>query len=131
MAKKENMLDVVIARASQSTKDEIATVKFKTTALGDIIVKIPPLEHIVDFLEEESHRGDDVFSGLLSNAELVYENTPFLVENFKALSEAYGENDPAKLTLKIFELAQALGELNSIADAITEAYGIGKEAIKN
>lgn len=127
---KDNILDTIIARASQSKADKIGLLDLETETLGHIKVTLPPLKDILEFLEGDTEE-DDVYSGLLSNASLVYENVPFLKNNYAQLADAYDEKDPARLTLKIFEVAQAIGELNSIANFITESYGVGKEAVKN
>lgn len=127
---KDNILETIIARASQRQDDKIGLLDLETETLGHIKVTLPPLRDILEFIENDTEE-DDVYAGLLSNAGLVYENVPFLKNNYAKLSDAYEEKDPARLTLKIFEVAQAIGELNSIANYITEAYGVGKEAIKN
>lgn len=127
---KDNILETIIARASQRQDDKIGILDLETETLGHIKVTLPPVRDILEFIENDTEE-DDVYAGLLSNAGLVYENVPLLKNNYAKLSDAYEEKDPARLTLKIFETAQAIGELNSIADYITEAYGVGKEAIKN
>lgn len=127
---KDNILETIIARASQRQDDKIGILDLETETLGHIKVTLPPVRDILEFIENDTEE-DDIYAGLLTNAGLVYENVPLLKNNYAKLSDAYEEKDPARLTLKIFETAQAIGELNSIADYITEAYGVGKEAIKN
>lgn len=127
---KDNILETIIARASQRQDDKIGILDLETETLGHIKVTLPPVRDILEFIENDTEE-DDIYAGLLTNASLVYENVPLLKNNYAKLSDAYEEKDPARLTLKIFETAQAIGELNSIADYITEAYGVGKEAIKN
>ena len=127
---KDNILETIIARASQRQDDKIGILDLETETLGHIKVTLPPVRDILEFIENDTEE-DDIYAGLLTNAGLVYENVPLLKNNYAKLSDAYEEKDPARLTLKIFEVAQAIGELNSIANHITEAYGVGKEAIKN
>ena len=131
MTDKKNMLDVVIARAEQSSSDKTRTLKLKTEALGDIIVNVPPLKKLTDWLDEFKPDEMNTWEMMLANAELIFNYTPFLKENFNQLSEAYEEKDPSELTIKIFEAAGCIGELNDIADRITSSIGADKTAIKN
>ena len=68
--------------------------------------------------------------GLIEN-ELRLPLTAILKENYSKLSEAYDEKDPAALTLKIFEAAEAVGEVNDIAQKIIEKAGLMRQTVKN
>lgn len=129
----KNMLEIVLARAEQSKQDKTKILNLKTEALGDITVIVPPFKKLTDWIDEVSDMGETVSTWdiTLANAELVFDCTPFLKGNFAQLSEAYEEKEPPMLTVRIFEAANAIGELNDIAEKITSSIGANKAAIKN
>ena len=129
----KNMLEIVLARAEQSKQDKTKILNLKTETLGDITVIVPPFKKLASWIDEVSELGEDVSTWdiSLANAQVVFDCTPFLKDNFAQLSEAYEEKDPSMLTVKIFEAANAIGELNDIATRITSSIGADKLAIKN
>lgn len=133
MATNKNMLEIVLARAEQSKMDKKRIINLHTEALGDVEVHIPPYKKLTNWIDEVAAMGDEVSTWelTLANAELVYESVPSLKDSYAQLSEAYEEKDPAMLVLKIFEVAEAIGELNDITVKITSSLGVDKQAIKN
>lgn len=127
--KNENTLDLLLSRATKET--EVSEMKLSTETLGEVIVKIPPFRKIAELIDEVSDENIGMYEAMLANAQLVYDSVPVLNQNYAELSEAYDEKDPRALTVKIFEVAQALGELNDIAEKIQDSYGAYKEAVKN
>lgn len=127
--KNENTLDLLLSRATKET--EVSEMKLTTETLGEVIVKIPPFRKIAELIDEVSDENIGMYEAMLANAQLVYDSVPALNQNYAELSEAYDEKDPRALTIKIFEVAQALGELNDIAEKIQDSYGAYKEAVKN
>lgn len=127
--KNENTLDLLLSRATKET--EASEMKLTTETLGEVIVKIPPFRKIAELIDEVSDENIGMYEAMLANAQLVYDSVPALNQNYAELSEAYDEKDPRALTIKIFEVAQALGELNDIAEKIQDSYGAYKEAVKN
>ena len=127
--KNENTLDLLLSRATKET--EVSEMKLTTETLGEVIVKIPPFRKIAELIDEVSDENIGMYEAMLTNAQLVYDSVPALNQNYAELSEAYDEKDPRALTIKIFEVAQALGELNDIAEKIQDSYGAYKEAVKN
>lgn len=127
--KNENTLDLLLSRATKET--EVSEMKLTTETLGEVIVKIPPFRKIAELIDEVSDENIGMYEAMLANAQLVYDSVPTLNQNYAELSEAYDEKDPRALTIKIFEVAQALGELNDIAEKIQDSYGAYKEAVKN
>ena len=127
--KNENTLDLLLSRATKET--EVSEMKLTTETLGEVIVKIPPFRKIAELIDEVSDENIGMYEAMLANAQLVYDSVPALNQNYAELSEAYDEKDPRALTIKIFEVAQALGELNDIAEKIQDSYGAYKVAVKN
>ena len=127
--KNENTLDLLLSRATKET--EVSEMKLTTETLGEVSVKIPPFRKIAELIDEVSDENIGMYEAMLANAQLVYDSVPALNQNYAELSEAYDEKDPRALTIKIFEVAQALGELNDIAEKIQDSYGAYKEAVKN
>ena len=114
--KNENTLDLLLSRATKET--EVSEMKLTTETLGEVIVKIPPFRKTAELIDEVSDENIGMYEAMLANAQLVYDSVPALNQNYAELSEAYDEKDPRALTIKIFEVAQALGELNDIAEKI-------------
>ena len=127
--KNENTLDLLLSRATKET--EVSEMKLTTETLGEVIVKIPPFRKIAELIDEVSDENIGMYEAMLANAQLVYDSVPALNQNYAELSEAYDEKDPRALTIKIFEVAQALGELNDIAEKIQDSYGAYKKKVKN
>lgn len=127
--KNGNTLDLLLSRATKET--EVSEMKLTTETLGEVIVKIPPFRKIAELIDEVSDENIGMYEAMLANAQLVYDSVPVLNQNYAELAEAYDEKDPRALTIKIFEVAQALGELNDIAEKIQDSYGAYKEAVKN
>lgn len=132
MKKNEDMLTMLLARAEQATAEKHKVMHFTTETLGEVEIVRPPLSKITDWLDEVNDRGNlSTFDNLLYNAEIIYESCPFLKANYEKLAEAYNEKDFARLVVKIFQTADAVGELSDMAEQILSSYGIFKEAIKN
>ena len=127
--KNGNTLDLLLSRATKET--EVSEMKLTTETLGEVIVKIPPFRKIAELIDEVSDENIGMYEAMLANAQLVYDSVPALNQNYAELSEAYDEKDPRALTMKMFGVAQALGELNDIAEKIQDSYGGYKEAVKN
>lgn len=127
---KKNMLDLMLERAEQSTQDKLKILNLKSDVLGDVIIKAPPLKKVLKYVDE-SNLTETAYDDMLINAQMVYDCTDILKDNYNKLSEAYDEKDPATLTLKIFEAAGAVGEVNDIADKIIKKVGLMRQTIKN
>lgn len=132
MAGKNDLLNTLLSRAEQSEKDKLKIRKIRTKCLGDITLKIPPLEKVAKWVDDANSEEEmSTYDGIVSNADIVFQSIPFLKEYFIQLSEAYDEKDPAVLTVKIFEASGCLNELSEIASLIVDSLGAGKETVKN
>lgn len=127
---KKNMLDLMLERAEQSAQDKLKVLSIKSDVLGDIEIKIPPLKKLMEYIDE-SNSTETTYEDMLINAQMVYDCSDILRKNYSRLSEAYDEKDPATLTLKIFEAAEAVGEVNDIAQKIIEKAGLMRQTVKN
>lgn len=127
---KKNMLEAMIQRAEQAAQDKVKYISIKSTVLGEVNVKVPPLKKMLEYLDESSN-AETAFEDMTVNAQMVYDCTDLLKENYNQLSEAYDEKDPAMLTMKIFEAAEATGEINDIATKLIEKAGMTRKVVKN
>lgn len=127
---KKNMLEAMIQRAEQAAQDKVKHISIKSTVLGEVNVKVPPLKKMLEYLDE-SNNAETAFEDMTVNAQMVYDCTDLLKENYNQLSEAYDEKDPAMLTMKIFEAAEATGEINDIATKLIEKAGMTRKVVKN
>lgn len=127
---KNDILNTLLQRAEQREEDKVKLIQLKSKALGEVTVQVPPLKKILDLIDS-GRDAEGAYEGMEANAEVVYESIPLIKDNFKALSEAYDEKDPAVLTLKIFNAADAVGELSDIADKVMDARGIYAKTVKN
>ena len=127
---KKNMLDLMLERAEQSAQDKLKVLSIKSDVLGDIEIKIPPLKKLMEYIDE-SNSTETTYEDMLINAQMVYDCSDVIKENYNKLSEAYDEKDPAALTLKIFEAAEAVGEVKDIAQKIIEKAGLMRQTVKN
>ena len=120
----------MIQRAEQAAQDKVKYISIKSTVLGEVNVKVPPLKKMLEYLDESSD-AETAFEDMTVNAQMVYDCTDLLKENYNQLSEAYDEKDPAMLTMKIFEAAEATGEINDIATKMIEKAGMTRKVVKN
>lgn len=127
---KNDILNTLLQRAEQSEEDRVKLIQLTSKTLGDVTVQVPPLKKIFDLIDS-GRDAEGAYEGMEANAEIVYESIPFLKDNFKALSEAYDEKDPAVLTIKIFDAADAVGEIADIAERVMDARGIYAKTVKN
>ena len=128
---KNDILETLLQRAEQKEEDRIKSFSIKSKALGDeVTVIVPPLKKLLDLIDS-GQDAESTADGLEANAEVVYESIPVLKENYKALSEAYDEKDVAVLTIKIFNAADAVGEISDIAEKIMDSRGIFAKTVKN
>ncbi len=127
---KNDILDILLQRAEQRDEDRIKLIQLTSKALGDVTVQVPPLKKILELIDS-GQSAEGAYEGMEANAEVVYESIPLLKDNFKALSEAYDEKDPTVLTIKIFDAADAIGEIADIADKVMDARGIYAKTVKN
>lgn len=127
----KDLLSTLIARAEQAEKDKLKVKKVHTECLGGIMLRIPPLEKVAAWVDDAVGKEMSTYEGIVSNADIVFQSIPFLKENFKELSEAYDERDPAVLTVKIFEASGCINELGELAAIVGESLGAGEETVKN
>ena len=127
---KNDILDILLQRAEQRDEDRIKLIQLTSKALGDVTVQVPPLKKILELIDS-GQSAEGAYEGMEANAEVVYESIPLLKDNFKALSEAYDEKDPTVLTIKIFDAADAIGEIADIADKVMDARGFYAQTVKN
>lgn len=130
MEKKKDLLETLIQRAEQSKSDTLKVFAVKSDTLGKVEVRVPEVKKLFE-LVDDSKGATTMMDEMLADAEIVYESIPCLKENFKELSEAYDEKDPAELTFKIFNAASALGEMNDISAKVIETAGLAKRVVKN
>lgn len=127
---KNDILETLLQRAEQREEDKVKLINLKSKALGEVTVQVPPLKKLLDLIDV-GQAAAGAYEGTEANAEVVYESVPLLKDNFKALSEAYDEKDPAVLTMKIFDAADAIGEVGDIAEKVMDARGVYTKTVKN
>lgn len=127
---KNDILETLLQRAEQREEEKVKLINLKSKALGEVTVQVPPLKKLLDLIDS-GQDAESAYEGTEANAEIVYESVPFLKDNFKALSDAYDEKDPAVLTIKIFDAADAIGEVADIAEKVMDARGIYAKTVKN
>lgn len=127
---KNDILEMLLQRAEQREDNKAKLINLKSKALGEVMVQVPPLKKLLDLIDS-GQDAEGAREGMEANAEIVYESIPLLKDNFKALSDAYDEKDPAILTIKIFDAADASGEIADIAEKVMDARGVFARTVKN
>lgn len=125
-----NTFEALMERATKKKDSKFEIKKFKSETLGiEISLHKPSLKKVTDIMDDIDETAT-TYEAVRSNAELVYEAWKEVQDRYKELKDAYGAVDPSDLIIRIFD--ENLSEINDIAQAVIDFYGLGAtDDVKN